>query len=212
MRIVCLSDTHSKHDQIEVPDGDVVVHAGDFTGRGRLKELREALAWFGALPHKHKVCIVGNHDFLFERDPGAARSLVPPTVHYLQDSGVEIEGKLFWGSPWQPWFHDWAFNLRRGEALARVWEKIPDHTEVLLTHGPPWGYLDVTAISDHVGCEDLERRVLAVNPALHVFGHIHESYGVRESAPLSGRRTIFVNASCLDLSYRPVNAPIVVDL
>jgi Icc-related predicted phosphoesterase len=206
MRIVCISDTHTRHGKLTVPDGDVLVHAGDFTGHGHENEVRRFDAWLGSLPHRHKVVIAGNHDFCFENDPIEARSWLQHCT-YLEDSGVDIDGLKFWGSPWQPRFFDWAFNLDRGAALAAKWALIPADTDVLITHGPPYGILDKTSRQEPVGCMDLLDAIERIRPRLHVFGHIHEAYGIQERG-----RTRFVNASACDLRYAPVQAPIVVDL
>ncbi len=218
VRIVCLSDTHNRHAELLVPEGDVLVHAGDATLRGTREELQAFAGWLGSLPHRHKVLIAGNHDFLFEREPEAARALVGGAI-YLEDSGVEIEGLSFWGSPWQPWYFDWAFNLARGAPLREKWSRIPPGTDVLVTHGPPHGIGDrvngpvprmlgaLISGGRHVGCEELRAAVLRLRPRLHVFGHIHEGYGTQS---LEGTR--FVNASSCDRSYRAIHPPIVVDL
>ena len=128
-------------------------------------------------------------------------------VTYLEDEEVEIEGLRLWGSPWQPWFYDWAFNLPRGPALRAKWDRIPAGIDVLVTHGPPHGVLDHVGRGEDVGCEELLEAVRRVRPRLHVFGHIHEGYGQLER---DGVR--FVNASTCTLSYDPVNAPILFDL
>lgn len=211
MRLVLISDTHGYHDRLEVPEGDVLVHAGDLSKHGRLTELAEFDAWLGKLPHTHKIVIAGNHDFAFERDPKSARHWMRHCT-YLQDSGVTIDGVTFWGSPWQPWFFDWAFNLPRGKDLAKVWAKIPTGTDVLITHGPPAGIRDKNTGGEAVGCVDLLERVQAVRPRLHVFGHIHESAGVEE---IDG--TTFVNAACMNRLARPTGTaaeagPYLVDL
>jgi predicted phosphodiesterase len=206
MRIVCLSDTHNLHDRIRVPEGDLLVHAGDATMRGTAEEIAAFFDWLAGLPHRHKVVVAGNHDFLFEREPARARGLVHGAT-YLEDSAVEIEGLRIWGSPWQPWFYDWAFNLRRGAPLREKWDLIPQGTDVLVTHGPPHGVLDRVDQGELVGCADLREAVTRVRPTLHLFGHIHEGYGQER-----GEGTTFVNASICDRAYRPVNAPVVVDL
>jgi predicted phosphodiesterase len=205
MRIVCISDTHSLHGRFPVPDGDVLVHAGDATRRGSEAELRDVNHWLGTLPHRHKVLVAGNHDFGFQRSPEAAGWIT--NAHYLQDRALLIEGVRFYGSPWQPWFHDWAFNLPRGAELRRVWDRIPAGTDVLVTHGPPHGILDRTDDGEHVGCEELAAAVARVRPKLHVFGHIHEGYGQRV---LDGVR--YVNASICDVRYRPVQGAVVVEV
>jgi predicted phosphodiesterase len=206
MRIVCLSDTHTRHGSLDVPDGDVLVHAGDATRRGTQGEIEDFDRWLRDLPHAHKVIIAGNHDFGFEREPAEARGWITGAT-YLQDSGVTIDGVRFWGSPWQPRFFDWAFNLDRGEPLRAVWAKIPEGTDVLLTHGPPRGILDRTVRGESVGCDDLLDAVRRIRPRVHVFGHIHEAYGELE---LDGTR--FVNASTCTIGYKPIQPPIIVDL
>jgi Icc-related predicted phosphoesterase len=205
MRIVCVSDTHSRHDAIRVPDGDLLIHAGDGTKRGTRDQVESLDRWLGSLPHRHKVLIAGNHDFAFERD-ATARTWIRHAT-YLQDEEVVVEGLRIWGSPWQPRFFDWAFNRDRGRDIASVWKLIPNGTDILVTHGPPLGILDMTEADEAVGCEDLLEHVRRVRPKLHVFGHIHEAYGRTEQDG-----TIFVNAASCDLAYRPVNAPVVVDL
>lgn len=205
MRIVCLSDTHNHLDRIDVPDGDLLIHAGDFTGRGTQPEVERFAEVLAALPHAHKVVIAGNHDFMFELAPDEARDLLIDCT-YLEDSGCEVGGLRIWGSPWQPWFHDWAFNLRGEDELAARWALIPDDTDVLITHGPPRGILDRTPDGEEVGCAELERAIRRVRPGLHVFGHIHEGYGLVERAG-----TIHVNACNCTLDYRPTNAPVSLD-
>jgi predicted phosphodiesterase len=205
MRLVLLSDTHGLHDALEVPAGDVLVHAGDCSTRGRPDEIEAFGAWFQGQPHAHKVFVAGNHDFLFQTEPRRARELLGP-VHYLQDAGLELEGLSIWGSPWQPWFHDWAFNLPRGEPLAERWRQVPAGVDLLVTHGPPLGILDRTALAEDVGCEALRAELERIRPAVHVFGHIHEARGTLQTDP-----TLFVNASICDLRYRPVHAPIVLE-
>ncbi|MGH9941515.1 MAG: metallophosphatase domain-containing protein [Pyrinomonadaceae bacterium] len=206
LRIVCLSDTHSMHDQIAVPDGDLLIHAGDATFVGDLDEIVSFNHWLGTLPHRHKFIIAGNHDWLFQTDPHLARSLVTNAV-YVQDNFVECEGLKIYGSPWQPWFMDWAFNLPRGRALEEKWALIPAGTDVLVTHGPPYGILDEVPRGERVGCEALAEAVGRVHPLLHVFGHIHHSYGRRE---LNG--VTYANAAICDEAYRPVNPPLTFDI
>jgi Icc-related predicted phosphoesterase len=210
MKIVCISDTHTKHRQLTLPKGDVLVHAGDITYNGDEESISGFNTWLGEQDFKYKVIIAGNHDWLFEREPAKARSLITNAI-YLQDSGVEIEGLKFWGSPIQPWFLDWAFNRRRGNDIEAHWKLIPDDTDVLITHGPPMSILDKVGTDDHyhwLGCWDLHRHVtVRIKPKLHVFGHIHSGYGkeVRDG-------TIFVNASQVDEMYTLENEPIVVEV
>ena len=206
MRLVLISDTHRKHGHLALPDGDVLVHAGDATSMGTVPEIAEWNEWLGRQPHRHKVVIAGNHDWLFERDPAIARGLLTNAT-YLEDGGVTLEGLRFWGSPWQPRFFRWAFNLDRGAPLREKWERIPAGTDVLITHGPPQGILDRTWHGESVGCEELAPIVARLRPRLHVFGHIHESHG-----RLDRDGTTYVNASTCDAREKPTNPPVMVDL
>ncbi|HRI65369.1 MAG TPA: metallophosphatase domain-containing protein [Polyangium sp.] len=206
MRLVLLSDTHRMHDRIVIPEGDVLIHAGDFCGHGTRNQALAFAQFFRALPHRHKVVIAGNHDRCLELEPELGKEIFTD-CHYLFDSGVEIEGLKFWGSPWQPWFLDWAFNLPRGPALRAKWDLIPENTDVLITHGPPMGILDRTFSGEPVGCADLREVVDRIGPRLHVFGHIHEGHG-----QLVLGKTRFVNASICTLSYDPTNPAAVIDL
>lgn len=178
MRLVFVADTHLYEEGLgALPAGDVLVHAGDLLRMGRMVELEYAAQWLHAQPHAHKVVIAGNHDWCFARTPGPARALLGDEVIYLQDSEVTIDGVRIWGSPWQPEFFGWAFNLPRGEALAAKWARIPAGVDVLVTHGPPRGYGD-RVHDDPQGCDDLLEALDRVEPALHVFGHIHEDGGL----------------------------------
>lgn len=208
MKIILLSDTHGRHHRITVPEGDMVIHAGDFSARGRKNEIEDFLNWFAGLPHRYKVFIAGNHDFLAENHPKEFLSLIPEGLIYLNDSEVEIEGISIWGSPVQPWFYDWAFNRKRGSEIKQHWDLIPAYTQILVTHGPPFGVLDeVVGRKENVGCEELMKKVEKVRPMYHVFGHIHEAYGQKEQ-----NGTIFINASNLNEHYEPVNAPVVIEI
>lgn len=206
MRLVLISDTHRRHARLALPEGDLLIHAGDFCSGGRLAEIAEFDAWLGMQPHRHKVVIAGNHDLLFERDPAAARALLQHAT-YLEDGGVTLEGLCLWGSPWQPRFMNWAFNLDRGAPLRAKWAAIPDALDVLITHGPPHGVLDRTWDGRSVGCEELAPIVAQRRPRLHVFGHIHEAHGRVERDG-----TTYVNAAICDGHDRPTWPPVVVDL
>ena len=206
LRLVVISDTHGLHKRIEIPPGDVLIHAGDLTRSGKPREIEKFDRFLGDLPHRYKVVIAGNHDFYFEHEPERARRLITNAI-YLQDEGVEIEGVRFWGSPWQPWFFDWAFNLQRGAPLKEKWDLIPAGTEVLITHGPPFGFGDMTTRGAAVGCQDLLQAIRRVRPRFHIFGHIHEGYGLWEEEGVT-----YLNASNCNFDYEPVNPPMVIDL
>jgi predicted phosphodiesterase len=209
LKIVCISDTHLMHlrHKIKVPPGDVLIHAGDATFQGSRSEIRAFSSWLSGLPHKHKVFVAGNHDWGFQINREDAINLLPKRCHYLEDSGVEIDGIKFWGSPWQPEFMGWAFNLPRGEPLRAHWDLIPDDVDVLVTHSPPYGIGDWVDRGEKVGCEEMRAAVARVQPRLHVFGHIHGQHGRYDTD-----KTIFINASTCDESYAPVNEAIVVEV
>jgi Icc-related predicted phosphoesterase len=185
MRIVAVADTHLNHNRrgFEVPAGDMLVHAGDLCRHGSLGELGTALNWIDKLPHKLKVVVAGNHDWAFahEHERETARAaLAEAGIIYLEDAAATVEGLLLYGSPWQPEFCGWAFNLPRGEELAEKWSAIPSGLDLLITHGPPAGIGDRVNLYRRVGCADLRARVAIVRPRVHVFGHIHEDGGVWE--------------------------------
>ncbi|NJM06689.1 metallophosphoesterase [Candidatus Gracilibacteria bacterium] len=188
MHLVLISDTHTQHNNLSVPDGDVLVHAGDITRAGSIDDLDDFNTWLGTLPHRHKLYIAGNHDwcFFYQRAASVARVA---NAQYLQDESISIAGVLFYGSPWQPNFHGWAFNLPRGAPLRAKWQQIPPTTQVLITHGPPHGIGDLTIHQDYAGCSDLREIVGLLQPRLHVFGHIHEGYGIYH-----GKTTVSINA------------------
>ncbi len=215
MKIVCLSDTHNCNSEITVPDGDILIHAGDATINGTQPEVEEFLVWFSALPHTHKIFVAGNHDWLYETNNRFARLLTANyQIKYLEDSFTEIEGLKIYGSPWQPRFFDWAFNLNRGAEMAEKWKLIPEDIDILITHGPPNGILDEVPRKywiENTGCEELRKKVEEIvgngKLKLHVFGHIHCGYGQTENWGVK-----FVNASNCDESYEPSQMPIVVEL
>lgn len=215
MRLVCISDTHGDHLGLTLPDGDVLIHAGDFCPHGSMSDCTRFFHWLNAQPHQHKICIAGNHDLWLERaNDSELQAIIPPDVRYLNDSGTEINGINFWGSPVQPRFFNWAFNRDRGEDIKKHWDLIPENTDVLITHGPAYGYCDKAPrnglgawCTEHTGCQDLLEKINEVRPAVHVFGHIHFSYGHD-----ANEHTYFLNASLLNESYQLINRPHVLDL
>eukprot|EP00736_Rhodelphis_marinus_P009324 Rmarinus@m.4073 len=226
LRVACLSDTHGLHrkmlNQNAIPTCDILIHAGDFTRTGTLKEIMDFVMWFKGLRRaRYKVLIAGNHDLtlhtefyeskhrefhLRKEDSTACRNYLrgqhaKDNFFYLEDDSVLIEGLKIYGTPWQPKFRDWAFNLEEKE-LREKWDMIPDDTDILLTHAPPRGYgddinKDPTLPPRHVGCPLLLEAVNRIQPRFHVFGHIHEGYGVSMNSD-----TCFINASTCTFDYR----------
>ena len=205
-----ISDTHGKHEHLTskaynniLGSGDVLVHAGDCTNVGKVGEIKDFLDWFSNTDYTHKIFIAGNHDFGFELVHDIAPEYKEKGVHYLFDSEVVIDGVKFYGSPWQPEFYDWAFNLPRGEKLAEKWSLIPGNTDILITHGPAHGMLDWVPSGQQVGCQDLFHRVMEVQPKIHVCGHIHCAYGQKYFNNVE-----FLNAAVLNERYQHENKPI----
>ena len=201
--ITIISDTHNRYKEItpmfksrQACSNDfMIIHAGDATGMGSRTETRKFLRWFASLPYDHKIFVPGNHDIAWEKY-GKEPFDIPPSVHVLIDEEVVIDGIRIYGSPWQPRFGtNWAFNLERGEQLKRKWDKIPPGTDILITHGPPHGIMDIDESNAHMGCEALRNMVRKICPKLHVFGHNHRFHDVELGI---NKYTVFVNASMLD--------------
>ncbi len=151
VRLIVISDTHGLHNRIEgLPDGDVLVHAGDFMNSGYdVQEVLSFNQWLSEQPFKHRVVCGGNHDRYFEAAPQQARALLTNAI-YLENTGITIDDVTFWGSPYTPEFMNWAFMYPRGTSAQRYWNLIPDNLDVLITHGPPFGILDQTAPAKHI--------------------------------------------------------------
>jgi hypothetical protein len=204
MRIVCISDTHEFHRDVEVPDGDLLIHAGDFTYFSkRPSMLFDFDDWLGSLPHEHKVVVPGNHEFLLEY-PQHRPAITNATL--LIGEGIEIEGIEVWGSPVTP-LYGGAFGISHAADRKRHWARIPKRTDILVTHTPAYGILDQEHGSDaHQGCPELRDAILRVRPRLHVCGHIHGGYGT-----LRTEHTLHVNAALYDelggVERRPIVIP-----
>ena len=228
VRITLISDTHTKQlelllDETDLPGGDILIHAGDIMNSGRNpKDITEFCKWFNGLnQYDHKIFIAGNHDRMFENKPEEAMEIVNSYkwITYLQDSWTKIgfngqfndeEMVKIYGSPWQPEFYSWAFNLPKGgPGLMSKWEAIPKDTDILVTHGPPQDHLDMSGPpynEPHLGCALLREKVDEQPPKIHVFGHIHGGYGYKFH-----NGTHFFNASILNERYDYVNKPVTFD-
>eukprot|EP01126_Amoeba_proteus_P005607 TRINITY_DN118_c0_g1_i33.p1 TRINITY_DN118_c0_g1~~TRINITY_DN118_c0_g1_i33.p1 ORF type:complete len:234 (-),score=45.58 TRINITY_DN118_c0_g1_i33:228-929(-) len=218
-RFVCVSDTHTVHRSLVLPEADVFIHCGDITLCGRVDVLKDFNAWLGELPYKHKIIIGGNHDISFHENFYDAhfwryhesKHQLPPTVDflsngtYLRDSMITINGITIYGSPWVLPFHTWAWNAPE-EDLDKIFAAIPENVDVLVTHNPPRGCRSLFN-SEDIGSASLLKHVKRAKPLVHVFGHVHLGYGVTET-----EKTIFVNAASIDKKYQPINAPIVFDI
>jgi len=193
VRVVCISDTHLETNLV-IPDGDLLIHAGDALSRGTFDELLQFNTWLGTLPHKHKVYVPGNHDIYVEAFPEIARKALTNAT-MLIDEEVNIEGLRIYGSPWTPTFYDWAF-MKPDIKLAHVWHNIPENLDILITHGPPYSILDKNSRGDLCGSKTLYKAVKDKSPKFHIFGHIHHSSGIERIED-----TMFINAAVLDDRY-----------
>lgn len=215
MRITFISDTHTKHRELngQLPGGTLLLHAGDLMNSGRdPRDIYDFCSWFEKQDYTHKIFIAGNHDRMFETQPDEVMQIIHnyDDIFYLEDQSITIEGTKIYGSPWQPEFYNWAFNLpRRGQELENTWKAIPEDTDILITHGPPQGHLDISGAPYYegdLGCELLRVRVDEIKPKIHVFGHIHGSYGYKFH-----NGTHFINAAVLTEQYEQLNQPLTVD-
>jgi Icc-related predicted phosphoesterase len=205
MRIVITSDTHGKHDELADMSGDVLIHCGDFCGgfRPDPNDIHRIDDWFGLQPFRHILCVGGNHDFVAQ-DYTETKPLFQNAT-YLVDSGVTIDGVRFYGAPWVPTLQRWAYYLSDDE-LRTKWELIPDNTDVLITHTPPWHKLDSPRDpSVHCGCSHLAARIAALNLRLHCFGHNHASYGRIDRDGMT-----YLNASAVNSDFDIANPPFVI--
>lgn len=208
--IACISDTHGYHDEVVIPECDILIHSGDATGRGSLHEIDKFAKWFNEQPARYKVFVAGNHDFEFEKHKELAVKVLTykTDIIYLEGEDVVIEGLKIWGGPWQPYFCNWAFNVHRytGE-LKEIWSRIPNDADIVVTHGPPYGVNDKAFRGGKCGCNDLLVALDRVQPMVHVSGHIHEGYGWNYF-----NNILCINASTCTLAYNPDNPAVVVKI
>lgn len=206
MRIWHISDTHQYHDQFEIPNNiDLVIHSGDATNRRdpymNEPEMHKFLEWYSELEIPNKVFVAGNHDTSIERGLIKGDYIESLGINYLYNDAVTIEGLKIWGSPYTPSFGNWAFMKPRN-TINRVWEAIPDDTDIVVTHGPPKGILDLTCrrdtLTEMCGCSALMKSIRSIEPQFMCFGHIHNTKDIWNAGmkQISGLSTIFSNGSC----------------
>lgn len=220
MKVIHISDTHNKHNQIYWPfnlsDADMIIHSGDFSGVGAKYELENFFYWFQNLPIKYKIVIAGNHDKCFDSKFWGVNSNMEEyskdiikeftkneNNFFLMNETIEIEGINIYGSPWSKWFHgdNWGFNIPLGTD-EEFYSKLPNKIDILVTHAPPLGKLDRTNNGNYAGCESLLNKVKQIKPKYHLFGHIHEGAGETFDGD-----TIYLNSSIMNFLYEPVNSP-----
>ena len=213
MRCVAVSDTHMR--DVITPEADLLIVGGDTTFKGTPEELAFFCDWLKRQPQKHKVWIAGNHELELEDNPELGPLLAKETGSiYLNDSAVEIEGLKIWGSPITPWYYDWAFNRHRGRPIRKHWDAIPEGLDILITHGPPHGSLDVARGGLHAGCEELYKVLMGMMlpPRYHIFGHIHSGYGQKILRRPDGKTITLLNASICNEKYENANKPFVFNI
>ena len=192
MKILHMSDTHGLHGKLgNLPYADVVVHSGDLSFSGSVYEAEDFIRWFSSLPYRHKVFIAGNHDSCF---CDAEVTGLPDNVHYLCNSSVIIEGVKLYG---MPMFME---DLADGSYDRNI-RAIPEDTDVLITHQPPYKILDFSE-NRHYGDKGIWKRVMEVVPRFHLFGHIHNAYNM-----YTFKQVAFSNASLVDNDYELCREP-----
>jgi predicted phosphodiesterase len=198
MHILHLSDTHNQHRQLgNLPAADVIIHSGDISFAGTGEEVMDFIEWFGSLNYQYKIFIAGNHDYALEGiTPERIQRFLPDSCFYLYNSGITINGIHFWGIPF-------FFSPDETNSVTETIEFIPDDTDVLITHRPPYGILDQSN-NIRFGCTDLLQAVTRIRPAYHLFGHIHDAYGIEKQ-----KRTTFANAAVVDAEYKLDRKPFI---
>jgi Icc-related predicted phosphoesterase len=210
MRLVCLSDLHGELYPIdEMPKGEVLIVAGDFSARGDMMDVLNFKGWLNELPFSKKIIIAGNHDgYLAEHNHIGRLLLESEDTIYLENSSTEINGLKIFGSPYTPEFNGWHFMRPRGDEMAKIWKQIPDDTDILVTHGPPLGILDTNHRDEKCGCWDLRERIKSLEHLrYHIFGHLHSAHGQKEVYGVK-----FINCSLLDDDYNLSFEPIVLEI
>jgi len=205
IRIVLTGDTHGRHRDLSVPAGDLLIHTGDFTIFSQsLQGIEDLNSWLGEQSHPHKVLVPGNHEFALVALTN--RGLIDNAILLINET-IEIMGLRIWGSPTTP-MHDGAFGISNDSERERIYSHIPDGTDIVITHGPPFGLLDgAEGTKEHLGCRQLLNAVCRVQPTIHVFGHVHAGYGTTMFAD-----TLFANAASAGPDGNLIHPPIIVDL
>lgn len=205
MKIYHISDTHTYHRFLIIPkDIDMIIFSGDCSNPrdaySNEPEVRDFLTWFGNLDIKYKIFVAGNHDSSIEHGLIKKQDFIDRNIIYLENDWIKIEGIKIWGSPITPMFNNWSF-MRKRESLDKLWKRIPEDTDILITHGPPKGVLDISEDRMHniefCGCGALKKRILKLNLKLVCFGHIHNAKDIINAGTmkLSILDTIFSNGS-----------------
>lgn len=219
MKIWFISDTHCRHEQLQIPDVDLVVHCGDESESGQAlvnePEARQFFDWFSRLAIPTKIFVPGNHSTAVEQ--GLVQPTDYPDIRFLIHSETTWMGLKIFGSPYTPAFFNWAYMKPRAE-MDPVWQTIPAGVDILVTHGPPKGILDLTRDMDsgepvHVGSKSLRVHVEErIGPRIHAFGHIHDEKLFRNFGSVTRGQTQFLNCSCCNLQGQLTNPGHVIEI
>jgi Icc-related predicted phosphoesterase len=210
MKMVALSDTHGNHRSVDIPEGDIIIHCGDFTRKSNYQEVMDFIQWYSELKFSHKILVAGNHDrFIEKRKQEFLEIINGKDIIYLENQSVQLEGYKLFGSPYTPIFGGiGAFTYPNEEEAREIWDIIPDGSDIIITHGPPMGFRDYSKTENkNTGCAVLLEQILKIKPAYHIFGHLHESYGIDYNED-----TVFVNASLVNRAEELINNPIVIEV
>ena len=207
VKLLCMSDTHFDEDAVQKDTCDIFVHAGDFLGNGTLVEFLSFVNEIrDKIKYKYAILCPGNHDWICERDVSLCRGILNKNEFLLIDDAINLFNLKMYSCSYTPIFYDWAFMKKESE-LKEIFKRIPDDTDVLITHGPAYGILDKNYRGNCCGSHALLERIQEVKPKLHIFGHIHQSYGKRKY-----RGTKYINCSLLDDNYTMTNKPVIVEV
>jgi Icc-related predicted phosphoesterase len=207
MKLAIFSDTHFIPVPIELPVCDIAICCGDVMGRGEMSDAKQFADWYRAQPATHKIYVPGNHDWPLQVAERRSRVLLEG-ITVLIEQEAEIAGLKIYGTPFQPWFNGWAFNVMDKEELEAHYAKIPEGLDILVTHCPPYGVMDHNRRREHCGSGELSGAVYRARPRLHVFGHIHEAYS---PVPLDRHEMQYVNAAICSSSPDESRQAVVMD-
>lgn len=215
MRLICVSDTHNKIHRLTIPDGDLFIHCGDAVNHWTSdRDLIRFNEFVGRLPHRYKIFVSGNHCITLNPNDRQRSERILSNMIYLQDELINVEGLLIYGTPWRPrrgcLYRSEGFGYDVQRIREEKWSLIPSSIDILLTHCPPYSIRDYSHLyGDRLGCAHLLDEILQrIHPRLHLFGHIHDSFGI---SLFKDEQQDILFANVAMKSHRRMNQPIVID-